>query len=189
MLKIVNRIHMATEDNGHSMSVDDFDVATTQPGYLYELGGGIIQTSEIPKPGHAKEVQAAQMSLLCFKKSIPGRLNWLPAQRGEIVCRFRAVGARRTSPSTHRRSPKRTIPGHFRFQQSSSKSSRRDRQNGFWGEARRISCVGIRGYWIGDSSEGRMTVFSRWRGHWKKQIVKPPAKFKTSVLPGFSLRP
>jgi hypothetical protein len=32
-----------------------------------------------------------------------------------------------------------------------------------------------------------MTVFTRWRGIWKSRIYKATAKYKTPLLPGFSL--
>ena len=45
---------------------------------------------------------------------------------------------------------------------------------------------GVSEYWIIDSIKQQMTVLTRWRGQWKKQIVKPSQKYRTPLLPGFS---
>jgi len=46
---------------------------------------------------------------------------------------------------------------------------------------------GVSEYWIVDAAKGQMTVLIRWRGQWKKQIVKPAQKFTTRLLPKFTL--
>ena len=178
-----------TEDDGHSMSVDDFDVATTQPGYLYELGGGIIQVSEIPKPEHAKEVQAARNQLVVFQEKHPGKIELVAGSNEAKLL----VGSERserhpdisvyTSPQPETDDPWSLWIPAIVVEVVSSRSAKRDYEE----KPEEYLAFGIREYWIVDSSKGQMTVFTRWRGHWKKQIVKPPAKFKTSVLPGFSL--
>jgi Uma2 family endonuclease len=45
--------------------------------------------------------------------------------------------------------------------------------------------VGIPEYWIVDFYQQQMTVFTHKRGRWTERIVRPPAKYKTSLLPGF----
>jgi Uma2 family endonuclease len=46
---------------------------------------------------------------------------------------------------------------------------------------------GIQEYWIVDGFKKQMTVLSRFRGQWKEKIVKPPQKYASRLLPGFSL--
>ena len=46
---------------------------------------------------------------------------------------------------------------------------------------------GVDEYWIVDAARKQITIHLRWRGQWKKQVVKPPKKYSTRWLPGFSL--
>ena len=47
---------------------------------------------------------------------------------------------------------------------------------------------GVKEYWIVDPLKNNMTVLTRWRGlQWRTQVVKATQKYKTVLLPGFSL--
>jgi Uma2 family endonuclease len=46
---------------------------------------------------------------------------------------------------------------------------------------------GVREYWIIDSTKQQMTAMVRRAGIWQIQIVKPPQKYNTYLLPGFTL--
>src|SRR5260370_36097751 len=45
-------VKIGPSDHGQSMSLDEFDEAEVQPGYIYELGRGIIIVSDIPGGKH-----------------------------------------------------------------------------------------------------------------------------------------
>jgi len=47
--------------------------------------------------------------------------------------------------------------------------------------------MGIDEYWIIDTAKNQMNVQIRWRGQWKKKVVKPAQKYSTHHLPEFSL--
>ncbi|MGZ3336360.1 MAG: Uma2 family endonuclease, partial [Isosphaeraceae bacterium] len=47
--------------------------------------------------------------------------------------------------------------------------------------------LGVSEYWIVDADEGLMKVLRRSRGHWVKYPVRPPAGYRTRLLPGFEL--
>ena len=43
---------------------------------------------------------------------------------------------------------------------------------------------GVREYWIVDGEKREMLVLRRSRGKWAERIVRPPALYKTRLLPG-----
>jgi len=44
--------HIGPADNGRRMSLNDFDRASTVDGFIYELGNGVIEVSDIPNFDH-----------------------------------------------------------------------------------------------------------------------------------------
>jgi len=46
---------------------------------------------------------------------------------------------------------------------------------------------GVDEYWIVDATKQQMIVHERWRGQWKEHTIKPPKKYATRWLPGFTL--
>ncbi len=45
--------------------------------------------------------------------------------------------------------------------------------------------LGVSEYWIIDADEGLMKVLRRSRGRWVEYPVRPPAGYRTRLLPGF----
>jgi Uma2 family endonuclease len=45
--------------------------------------------------------------------------------------------------------------------------------------------LGVIEYWIVDADEGLMKVLRRSRGRWVEYPVRPPAGYRTRLLPGF----
>ena len=56
-------VKVGPADHGKRMSLDDFDKAEVQEGYLYELNRGVIVVSDVPRPRHLAMVNAARRQL------------------------------------------------------------------------------------------------------------------------------
>ena len=46
--------------------------------------------------------------------------------------------------------------------------------------------LGVGEYWIVDADEGVLKVFRRSRGRWAEREIRPPAEYRTRLLPGFA---
>ena len=87
-------IKIGPADNGRRMSLEDFELAEEQGGYLYELSRGIITVSDVPNRLHLFIVAAIRNFLQAYMAIHPGRIQIIAAgQRMQIVDRRFRVGA------------------------------------------------------------------------------------------------
>ena len=70
-------LRIGPQDDGRRMSLDEFDHAIVEEGYVYELGKGVIEVSEVPAPGDAKQVQAIQNQLGVYQEKHPEVIDLL----------------------------------------------------------------------------------------------------------------
>src|SRR5689334_9214375 len=78
MLKTAQRkkIHIGPGDGGRRMSLDDFDKAIAQEGYLYELGKGVIEVSGIPALPHGKQIQELRRQVVRYQDDRPDIIEY-----------------------------------------------------------------------------------------------------------------
>jgi len=183
------RIHIGPEDHGRRMSLDAFDHAIAEDGYQYELAKGVIEVSEVPKPEHAKQVQAIRNQLGRYQDDHPDAIELIASSN---ECKL-LVG-----PSKSERHPDVSlylsaqpdisdvwsiwIP-QIVVEVVSESSRKRDYEQ----KPPEYLALGVDEYWIVDAAKNQMTVLTRWRGEWKPAILKPPKRYSTHLLPGFSL--
>ena len=77
MTQAVTKIGPA--DHGRRMSLDEFDRAEAQEGYLYELSRGVITVSDVPKRRHLAQVMNLRRQLGAYDLSNPGRIDSIAA--------------------------------------------------------------------------------------------------------------
>src|SRR5436309_5852693 len=68
-------LKIGPRDNGRRMSLEDFDHAEVQEGYLYELGRGIIVVSDVPQKRHLFQVLSIREQLFAYELANPGRIE------------------------------------------------------------------------------------------------------------------
>src|SRR5262249_26274592 len=72
-------IKIGPKDHGRRMSLDDFEYAETQEGYLYELGREVIVVSDVPNPRHFAMVNASRRQLAAYDLAYPGKIYAIAA--------------------------------------------------------------------------------------------------------------
>src|SRR5947207_12150426 len=65
------KIRIGPEDNGRRMSLDEFEHAEVQEGYLYELGRGVIQVSNVPALEHGQQVRELRNQFAAYEQANP----------------------------------------------------------------------------------------------------------------------
>src|SRR5438045_3107274 len=78
MLKTARKkIRIGPEDNGRRMSLDEFDHAIVKQGYIYELGKGMIEVSNVANLNHGKQTEELRDQLVIYQVEYPGVINYL----------------------------------------------------------------------------------------------------------------
>src|SRR5689334_15421682 len=79
MLKTARRkkIFIGPEDDGRAMTLVDFDRAEVKEGYVYELGRGTIEVSNVPKINHGKQVQEIRDQFVKYRLEHEGAIEYI----------------------------------------------------------------------------------------------------------------
>jgi Uma2 family endonuclease len=179
-------VKIGPSDDGRPMSLDDFDEAEVQPGYIYELSRGVITVSDFPNPKHLEMVNEARRQLVAYDLAHPGVIHVL-ASGGECKVllagleseRHPDLAAYKTPPPEEKNVWATWVP-EIVLEVVSSESRHRDYEE----KPDEYLQFGIREYWIIDSDKEKMVVLKRFRGEWREQNIKPSKLYNTSLLPG-----
>jgi Uma2 family endonuclease len=180
-------IKIGPADHGRRMSLEDFAEAERQEGYLYELSRGIITVSEVPKRIHALQFTAIRDQLSVYKYLHPGRIFGL---FGGAECQLliRPLESERQPDLAVYLSPppegdedfwSRWIP-EIVIEIVSPSSRKRDYEE----KSEEYLGLGVREYWIVDAPKRLMVVLKRNRHRWVETTIRPPALYRTRLLPG-----
>jgi Uma2 family endonuclease len=191
MLNVARRrkFKVGPEDNGRRMSLDDFDRAIAEEGYIYELAKGVIEVSDVPKLDHGKQVQEIRNQLVVYQVANDTAIEYLSAGSDAKLL----IG-----PSESERHPDLLIycsaapdiphPWSVWIPEIVIEVvSKRSRKRDYEEKPDEYLEFGVEEYWIVDAAKQQMTVLSRWRGQWKPAVIKPSQKYSTHRLPGFKL--
>ncbi len=182
------RIVIGPEDHGRRMSLDDFDRAIAREGYLYELGKGVIEVSEVPGADHLAQLEELKTQFYTYKISNKGVIHTIASSNEAKILVASIESERHPDLFIYLQPPPEMdiwsgwVP-RIVIEVVSASSRKRDYEE----KPDEYLEFGIDEYWIIDAVKRQMTVLKRWRGQWKRQIVKPPRRYSTDWLPGFAL--
>jgi Uma2 family endonuclease len=182
------RVRIGPNDHGQHMSLDVFDRAIAEEGYTYELSKGVVEVSGIPKPKHGLQVQAIRNQLAHYQDTHAGVIHYLAGGSDAKMLIGSQQSERHADVSAYLTPPpvegdeawSLWVPGIV-IEVVSESSRKRDYEE----KPGEYLEFGVDEYWIVDGVKQRFTVLSRWRGQWKKRMVKQ--KYRTPLLPGFAL--
>jgi len=177
-------------DQGRTMSLDEFAGAEGEPGWLYELSRGVVTVFDVPHPRHQKLVHDIRCQLYGCRNSQPLSVYGV-ASSGE--CKLLIAGLeseRHPDLAIYKTPPPEGETGDEIWSQwvpeivvevVSPSSRRRDYEE----KPEEYLRLGVQEYWIVDDHEGQMKVLRRSRGRWAEYAIRPPAPYRTRLLPGF----
>ncbi len=179
-------VKIGPADHGRRMSLDEFDRAEVQEGYLYELGRGVIVVSDVPNPRHLAQVMAIKDQLSDYRRANPGKTHTI-ASSGE--CKILVTGAeseRHPDLAVYKEPPPEEdvwstwIPDLV-IEVVSPGAEHRD----YVEKREEYLRFGVREYWIVDAARREVLVLRRVAGEWRERVLRPPEVYRTRVLPGF----
>jgi Uma2 family endonuclease len=171
------------------MSLADFDHAEVQEGYLYELGRGIIEVSNVPKISHGMQVQEVRDQFVKHRLEHEGAIHYISGGSDAKLMIASSESERHPdllvycSPPPEVKDPWWEWIPEIVVEVISESSRKRDYET----KPEEYLEFGVREYWIVDAGKEQMTVLLRRGGQWKRQVVSPPEKYSSRLLPGFSL--
>ncbi len=175
-------------DHGRRMSLEEFEHAKVQEGYLYELSRGIITVSDVPNRLHAILAYAICRQLFAYEIMHPGRIHMIaPASGCKLL--IPTLSSERhpdlavylkASPPIDNASLWRHWFPELVIEVVSPSSRKRDYEE----KPDEYLRLGAKEYWIVDPKKHVMVVMPRVRNRWVENVVEPPVLYRTRLLPG-----
>src|SRR5438105_4024 len=75
MPKTIAKVKVGPADDGKRMSLEDFDKAEAQEGFLYELSRGVITVSDVPKRRHLLQIKSLRAQFNAYEMVYPGVID------------------------------------------------------------------------------------------------------------------
>jgi Uma2 family endonuclease len=187
MTRVMTRI--GPKDHGRPMTLDEFDEAIGQEGYLYELSRGIITVTNVPNPKHMALVMALRDQLVVYKESRPGQIYGVAAGSECKVLLQSLQSERHPDVAVYRTGPPEgdevwsTWVPELVAEIVSPRSKKRD----YVEKREEYLAFGIKEYWIINPRRRELLALRRYRGTWKETTVKAGEKYRTPLFPGLVL--
>jgi Uma2 family endonuclease len=181
-------VKIGPADHGRKMSLEEFEHAEVQEGYLYELGRGTIIVVDVPKGAHALQVIAIRRQFSAYDVFHPGRITGI---LGSMECKLlvgRLESERHPDVAIYLSAPpdvkrkdfwSRWVP-EIVIEVVSPSSRKRDYEE----KPAEYLGVGVQEYWIVDARKRLMVVMRRARNRWVESTIRPPDLYRTRLLLG-----
>jgi hypothetical protein len=181
-------IKIGPADDGRRMSLDDFELADEQGGYIYELSRGIVTVSDVPNRLHLFLVAGIRNFLQAYMAIHAGRIQIIAAGH-ECKLLIGDFESERHPDLALYLTPAPEIDDETLWtvwvpeiviEVVSPSSRKRDYEE----KPAEYMRIGVKEYWIVDADLRVMVVMRRTRGRWSETTVKPPAIYRPRLLPG-----
>lgn len=181
-------VRVGPADHGRPMTLDEFDLAEGQEGYLYELSRGIITVSDVPHPRHFAQVTTIRRQFARYDLDHPGRIYGIGTGS---ECKILVAGLEserhpdlliyKTPP------PEEDVWSTWVPEMVVEVVSPNSRHRDYEEKPDEYLRFGIREYWIVDEERQEMLVLSRKGGKWAERVVRPSERYRPSksLLPDF----
>jgi Uma2 family endonuclease len=181
-------VKIGPADHGRRMSLEEFEHAKVQEGYLYELSRGIITVSDVPNRLHALLAYAIARQLFAYELAHPGRVHMIATGSECKLLISALVSERHPDLAVYLTAPppiedanlwRHWFP-EIVIEVVSPSSRKRDYQE----KPAEYLRLGAKEYWIIDPRKRVMLVMRRVRNRWVESTVTPPILYRTRLLPG-----
>lgn len=179
-------VKIGPPDHGRPMTLEEFDRAEGQEGYLFELSRGVIAASDVPKPKHLAMVTAARRQLAAYDLANPGKIFTIAAGSDCKILLADFQSERHPDIAIYKTAPPAGddvwsiwVP-ELAIEVVSPSSMLRDYSE----KPEEYLAFGIKEYWILDEERRAMLVHRRVSASWREQTVRPPKLYKTRLFPG-----
>jgi Uma2 family endonuclease len=183
-------IRVGPSDAGKRMSLSDFDRCDVVEGYLYELGRGVIEVSDVPSIEHARVLAFLRRRIEVYGDTRRGSvINYVGGSMDAKVLVMPLESERHPDLSVYCNAPPAGkqpwgawVP-EVVVEVVSDSSRKRDYET----KPPEYLAFGVKEYWLIDPGDQVVIVHNRVSGRFELATLKPGQKLETHVLPGFKL--
>jgi Uma2 family endonuclease len=184
-------LRIGPTDNGRRMTLEEFQEAEEQPGFLYELARGVLEVTEVPGDDHGQIVDNLHEALSEYRREHPGLIRRighgsdirliLPELELDRHPDLAVVFRNFTRMYRDRQRPDLVI--------EVVSHGRRAKIRDYEEKREEYLDLGIREYWIVDPEERQVTILNRTEDQgqvsWSECIFAGVELIKSALLPGF----
>ena len=190
-------ITVGPQDAGRRMSLEEFDTAEGQPGYIYELSKGVVIVSDVPARRHLAQVDEVRQQISVYRAAQPGRINTIAAGSdcklllGEVESERHPDVAVYRQPPRHEEALWATWIPDLVVEVISPGLEHRDHVE----KREEYLLFGVREYWIIDADREEVLALRRRGGRWTERgcarlngTRRKPCRGLSSIVPPCSRR-
>ena len=181
--------HIGPADNGRRMSLNDFDRASTVDGFIYELGNGVIEVSDIPNFDHILIQEFLRDEIAYYKRLVADVVKYVGTGDSSKLLIEANVSERHADLAIYcTENPGLAQPWDVWVPEIvveivSESSRKRD----YGVKPAEYLTFGCKEYWLIDPAKNVVVIHSRVGGKWQIKSLSTRQKHKTHILPGFVL--
>jgi len=186
MSKTITKVGPA--DHGRRMSLGEFEHAEVEQGFQYELSRGVVTVSDVPNRVHLLQVVSIRDQLQSFRISNPSRIHIIAAG-SECKLLIGEFESERHPDLAVYLTPPPDIDDDDLWAQWVPEVvievvSPSSRERDYHQKPEEYLRLRVKEYWIVDAEKRLMIVMRRSRGRWIERTIRPPAGYRTRLLPG-----
>jgi len=182
------KLRLGPVDQGRRLTIQEFREADETEGYRYELGGGVLEVTEVPGSIHRRVVGNLYRMIARYDQDHPGVIEtfgggsvfrlWIPARESGRNPDLGVVleGA----PKDERGQTQPALIAEV--------VSRRSRTRDYQTKREEYHVFGVREYWIVDHALRRVVVLEHSPDGWNERIAEAADAIPSLVLPGLAGR-
>ena len=190
MATVAQTLHIGPADHGRRLTIEEFEDAEIEEGYLYELARGILEVTQVPDDPHGFIVDIFNLRHRRISTTPPesdppirwcGRIPTL-ASGNDLGAASRLFGC----PPRHSQGSARTT-AHRSWSSRWCRKGAEARDRDYLTKKDEYRAFGILEYWILDREMRRVTVLNRDGDVWAEAVFVDGQAASGLVLPGFAV--
>ena len=191
MLIAKRKTKIGAHHHGRKMSLEAFEFAKVEDGWLAELARGYLVVSEVANWAHGSQIIAIKRPLEVYAATQPGIIY---AVLGSMECKLRVPkfeSERHPDISIYFTVPKkpwdRTMWRRWLPELTIEVVSDDSRERDYIHKREEYWSLGIKEYWIVDAKLEQVIILRRGKSDWIEKTLGPDDTCETKLLPGFKM--
>jgi Uma2 family endonuclease len=171
------------------MTLEEFLLAEEEEGYRYELGGGILEVTEIPGTPHRRVVNNLYLAMARYVFDHPGQVECFGGGSEFRLWMPRMISGRNPDLGVVIEGTQPDERGRTQPSLVAEVVSRSSRKRDYVTKRREyLTYPTVQEYWIVDPRDRRVAVLVRQGDDWAETVVAGDAVIPSVVLPGLACR-